>query len=71
MGNLASYFTTEDMLEEYIGQINEKPVDSNQQTPARCNKTNPGTNFCFDPRSPTFNIDRTPIVVRKSLNVFF
>ena len=61
MGNISSYFSSKQYTEEYIGKIAENLVDGNNQTPTRCNKTNTG--HCFDPRSPTFDIDRTPIVV--------
>lgn len=69
MGNVASYFSGKESLEEYvIGQTDEKIVDGSHHTPARCGKILAANQFC-DPRSPTFDIDRTPIEV--SISVLF
>lgn len=70
MGNIASYFSDKGSLEEYIGQIDEeKPVDGSHQTPARCATQTSQANQFIDPRSPTLNFDRTPIVVSLALCV--
>lgn len=69
MGNFASYFSNKASLEEFIGKIDENPHDGNHHTPTRCPKTITG-NPVFDPRSPTLNIERTPIVVSVYLIIF-
>ncbi|XP_057379586.1 uncharacterized protein LOC130701664 [Daphnia carinata] len=63
MGNIASYFSENITLEGPVfGQTSqEKPTEVSNETPTRCTKLVPG-NQLFDPRSPTFDIDRTPIV---------
>lgn len=68
MGNIASYFSEKIALEGHVfGQTSQgKSIECSNETPTRCAKMVPG-NQLFDPRSPTFAIDRTPIVV----SVFF
>ncbi|KAI9559974.1 hypothetical protein GHT06_013982 [Daphnia sinensis] len=63
MGNIASYFSEKITVEGHVfGQPSqEKPIEGNNETPTRCTKMVQG-NQLFDPRSPTFAIDRTPIV---------
>ncbi|XP_032794669.2 uncharacterized protein LOC116931228 [Daphnia magna] len=63
MGNIASYFSEKIALEGHVfGQTSQgKSIECSNETPTRCAKMVPG-NQLFDPRSPTFAIDRTPIV---------
>lgn len=71
MGNVASYFSGKESLEEYvICKTDVKIVDGSHHTPARCGKimaANHAANQLCDPRSPTFDINRTPIEVSISV----
>ena len=70
MGNITSYFSGKESLEEYIiGQTDEKIVNGSQHTPTRFGKPM-SANQLFDPRSPTFDIDRTPIVVSLKISLY-
>lgn len=58
-------FLSKTVLEEMCDI--EQPLAENLETPTRLRKVGC---VVFDPRSPTLNIDRTPILVRTLFNVF-
>lgn len=67
MGNVGSYISSQSPLEQSIGPVDEAKTDvGSHQTPTRCSHKLSSTNQFFDPRSPTVDINRTPIIVSVS-----